>query len=139
MEIPNVNQTKSNDLEISCSLDKAFEQVKLSLNRIGHVGQENRAQQFIKGTIRYGLQSVKIRVSLIEREANKTTVVIQATSDDIWGAAAQNATKRVVETISNLDNPGYKPNRLGINPIALVALIVGFIFVVWWIINNITK
>ena len=55
-------------------------------------------------------------------------MLIQASSDDVWGAGAKNATKRLVETLRNLDNPGYQPDRLGMHPAALVGLLIGFVF-----------
>jgi len=76
----------------------------------------------------YGLQSVKVRTSLVERTPGKTNVVIQASSDDVWGVGAKHATKRLVETLRNLDNPGYAPDRLGMHPAALVGVVIGFVF-----------
>jgi hypothetical protein len=98
------------------------------MGRVGKVKKEDRQQQFVEGRIKYGLQSVKVRASLVEREAGKTNVLIQASSDDVWGAGAKNATKRLVEALRNLDNPGYQPDRLGMHPAALVGLLIGFVF-----------
>ena len=70
---------------------------------------------------------MKVNISLVERTAGETTIVIQASSDDVWGAGAKNATKRLVETILNHDNPGYQPDRLGMKPMALCGVIIGFI------------
>ena len=55
-------------------------------------------------------------------------MLIQASSDDVWGVGAKNATKRLVEALRNLDNPGYQPDRLGMHPAALVGLLIGFVF-----------
>lgn len=43
------------------------------------------------------------------------------------GAGAKNATKRLLETLRNLDNQGYQPDRLGMHPAALVGLLIGFV------------
>jgi len=32
--------------------------------------------------------------------------------------------------LRNVDNPGYKPDRLGIHPLALVGVLIGFGFLI---------
>ena len=125
---PNVDVISSNEVVISSPLAGAFDLVSQAMGRLGKVKKEDRQQQFVEGRIKYGLQSVKVRASLVEREAGKTNVLIQASSDDVWGAGAKNATKRLVEALRNLDNPGYQPDRLGMHPAALVGLLIGFVF-----------
>ncbi len=125
---PNVDVISSNEVVISSPLAGAFDLVSQAMGRLGKVKKEDRQQQFVEGRIKYGLQSVKVRASLVERDAGKTNVLIQASSDDVWGVGAKNATKRLVEALRNLDNPGYQPDRLGMHPAALVGLLIGFVF-----------
>ena len=70
-------------------------------------------------------------------------MVVQASSDDVWNAGGKAATKRLVETLLNLDNPGYQPDRLGIHPAALVGVIIGFVVligtIVFWILPPILE
>lgn len=82
---PKVDQISPNEVVISCALATAFTYVSGAISRLGKVKEENRGQQFIGGRIKYGLQPVKARASFVERESGKTNVVIQASSDDVWG------------------------------------------------------
>lgn len=121
-----VRTTRPNEVVISAPYDAAFEHVTKAMDKLGTVKSRDTEQQVIEGRIKHGLQSVRIRVSLVQRGQGETTAVIQASSDDIWGAGAKNATNRLVETLLNLDNPGYQPDRLGIHPAAFVGALIGF-------------
>lgn len=80
---------------------------------------------------------MKVRASLVERTPAEASAVIQASSDDNWGAGARDTTKRLVATLVNLDNPGYQPDRLGMHPAAVVGLLVGFVIVLSFVLNYI--
>lgn len=123
-----VDQVSQNEVVVCCSLGEAFPLVARALQKLGKLQKEDRPGQYVSGVIMYGLQSVKVRVSLVERDPGRTNVVIQASSDDVWGAGAKHATKRLIETLRNLDNPGYAPDRLGIHPAALLGAVIGFVF-----------
>lgn len=125
-----VNKIASNEVLMECRFQTAFDKVSEAIERLGNVKKSDKEQQYIEGKIKFGLQSVKIRVSFVERDEGKTNVVIQGSSDDVWGAAAKNATKRLMELLLNLDNPGYKPDRLGMHPLAIIGLVIGFIILV---------
>lgn len=122
-------QTRPNEVVISDSADAAADVVAHTINRLGRV-KRREGSQAVHGRIKYGLQSVKICASLVERVRGQTTIVIQASGDDVWGAAAKNATERLVEMLLNLDNPGYQPDRLGMHPGALVGFLIGFVLLV---------
>jgi len=124
-------QTGTNEIVISASFPLAFQQVSEAIQRLGSVKYQDKDQQFVEARIKHGLQSVKVRASLVERSPGETTVVIQASSDDVWKAGAKSATKRLVETLLNLDNPGYRPDRLGMHPGALIGGLLGFLLVVF--------
>lgn len=132
---PQVQQLSPNELVITCPFNEAFSLVANALRRIGKVHQEEPHRNYVAGRVMYGLQSVKVRISMVERVAGRTDVVIQASSDDVWGAGAKHATKRLVETLRNLDNPGYEPDRLGIHPAALVGALIGFVLLLLLILN----
>ena len=129
--LPKVHQTSPNEVVISCQINTAFDYVSEAIRRLGKVKQENRNQQFVKGFIRYGLHPVKIRVSLVERDQGKTTVVIQVFANiNCWTIGKKNVTKRLVETLMNIDNSGYQPDRRGMHPAMLVGRIIGTVFLV---------
>ena len=122
-----VRQMSANEAIIASAFDTAFDHVCDALGRLGSVEQVNRNEHSITGSIRYGLQSVDVHVSLEERSEKETSVVIQGSSDDVWGVAARSATKRLFETLSNLNNPDYQPNQLGMQFIKVVGVLIGFV------------
>ena len=129
-----IRQTRDNEVVIADTAGAAIEVVTFAIKRLGRV-KRREGNQAVHGRIKYGLQSVKICASLVERVPGQTTVVIQASGDDVWGAAARNATERLVEMLLNHDNPGYQPDRLGIHPAALVGLLIGVVFLVLFILR----
>lgn len=133
---PRVRRISDNEVVIEAPRTVAFEHVAEALEKLGTVKQRDPNQTFIDGRIKFGLQSVAMRVSVVERDPGQTTVVIQGSSDDVWGMGAKNASKRLVQMLENLDNPGFKADRLGIHPLALVGLGIGFMFVLWLIMEK---
>lgn len=121
-----VSQTRENEVTFADALAAAFPKVVKALSLVGSVSEENRAQQFIAGTVRYGLQSVKIRISLAEDGSEVTRAVIQAKGDDAFGVAAKSATNRLAEAMLNLDNPGYQPDRGGMSAGVLFGSLCAF-------------
>src|SRR5262249_13563920 len=127
---PQVRQTRDNEVVIGATAEAAHEMEADAENSLGTVKRRDRQRQSIDGRGKFGLQFVKVRASLVGRQQGEATVVIQASSDDIWAAGAKNATKRLVEMLLNLDNPGYQPDRLGMHPAALVGIMIGFVILV---------
>ncbi len=133
--MPKIEQISLNEVIIWCPLDTAFPYISEAIRRLGKIKQEDRSKQFIVGRIKRGLQFIKVRASLVEREQDKTTVVIQASSDDVFGLGEKSVKKRFIETLRNLDNPGYEPDRFGIHPSLLFGWIIGLIILLFVIIT----
>ena len=129
MNKPRVRRISDSEVVIEAPRSAAFEHVAEALEKLGTLKQRDPNQTFIDGRIRFGLQSVAMRVSLVERDPGQTTVVIQGSSDDALGMAAKNASKRLVQMLENLDNPGFKPDRLGIHPLALAGVVIGLVVI----------
>jgi uncharacterized membrane protein YdfJ with MMPL/SSD domain len=98
--------------------------------KIGSIKEKNKEGQFIKSKIKYGLKPVKVNSSLVERDEQETTVLIQASSNDIGSTAEDNVTERLIETLINLDNPGYEPDKRGVSTMAIVGSIILLIIIV---------
>lgn len=128
-----VDQISENEVIMHCSSSDALLRIRKAMELIGSVSASMTDQRVVSGKIKYGLQSVKIRVSIVERELGKVNAVIQGSSDDIRGVGAKSAAKRLIEVLRNLDNPGYKPDRLGVNPVALAGLVIGVVMVVFFL------
>jgi hypothetical protein len=132
---PRVQRRSDTEVLIFAPRSVAFEQVGTAMQKLGSVKTRDPGQTFIDGRIRYGLNPVKVRASLVERDPGQTTVVLQGTSGEVWGVAARNASRRLVQMIENLDNPSFKADRLGINPVALVVIVIAFAIVVFIIVS----
>jgi hypothetical protein len=135
--IPRVQRKSDSEAIIFAPKSIAFGQVAAAMAKLGSVKTRDPSQNFIDGRIKYGLNAVKVRASLVERDPGQTTVVMQGSSGEVWGVAAKNASKRLVEMLENMDNPGFKADRLGINPVALVAIVIVFVIVVAVIVSYI--
>jgi hypothetical protein len=87
----------------------------------------------LEGTVTYGFQQVKVRISWTP-DPEGTRLLLQGSSDDLWGAGARSALTRLEATIRNLDVPGYQVDRLGMHPAALVGMLIGFILLLLWLV-----
>jgi hypothetical protein len=128
-----VTQTRDNEVVFNKPFHETYRDVVNAVNRLGKVKQGEQSR--IVGTIKYGLQSVKVNTSVVEEDAGSTRVVIQASSDDVWQQGAKNATRRLIELLLNIENPGYEPDRLGMHPAALVGIIILFVIVLLFILS----
>lgn len=126
--------SRANEVTIEADAETAEECVAEAIKMLGRVTQREPGRA-VQGRVKYGLQSVKVRVSLVERRRGETNVVIQASGDDVWGTAARSATERLVEMLLNLDNAGYRPDRLGVSPGALVGMLILFVILVLLAVN----
>jgi TIR domain len=133
-DVLGIVRTSDNEIILATDVSSAVANVRSALERVGRVTTVNTAEQSVEGKVRFGLQSARLRISAVETERGRTRVVVQASGDDIWGAAAKSATRRLVETLSNLNNPGYRPDRLGMHPAALVGVLLGFILLLLFLI-----
>jgi hypothetical protein len=108
----------------------AFEHVAEALEKLGTVKQRDPDKNFIEGRIMWGFQSTSMRISLVERDPGQTAVVLQGSSTDAFGMGVRNASKRLVQMLENLDNPGFKVDRLGIHPVVLVLAVIAILLIV---------
>lgn len=129
------NPVAPNETILPCSPDAALNRVATAMAKVGQMRERNDAAQSVDGTVSFGFQRVKLHVSVVGEGADQSRVVVQGSSDDVWGAGAKNATKRFLETLRNLDNPGYQPNRRGIEPAALLGITVIFIVLVFVVVK----
>lgn len=126
-----MNRTK--EMSIEASPADAADRAERALEAIGK--KKKRTEDYMTGRIRYGLQSVEIRISWSQGDTGVTRIVLQGSSDDVWGKGAESALDRLETTIRNIDVPGYKPDRLGMHPAALVGLLILFVLVVLWFVG----
>ena len=61
---------------------------------IGKGVEVSRLTQTVTGKVRYGFQSVKLRVSVVDHGDSRSLVQIQPFSDDIWAGGARKGTDK---------------------------------------------
>ncbi len=115
------------EVETQQDFATSLQVAKAALQKLGKISNEQ--EHFFEGVVKYGFQRVKVRVSWV-KYPNKTKFIVQAQSDDIWNAGGKSARERLVGLIRNYNNQGYKIDRLGVHPFVLVAIAIGFVFVV---------
>jgi hypothetical protein len=132
---PGSDITKISENEIVYPGDTASTliDVAAALNKVGRIIKVDQEKLFVEGKVRYGLQSVWLRVSTFERDSLNTGIVIQGSSDDVWNAGGRSATKRFIETLTHLNTPGYRVDRLGLHPAAFVGVVSGFVLVLFFV------
>ena len=130
-----ITKVSENEIVYPGDIASTWNDVAAALQKLGRTTKPDQQKRFLEGKVRYGLQSVKLRVSLVERDSLQTGIVVQASSDDIWNAGGRNATKRLIETLTHLNTPGYRVDRLGVHPAALFGLVCG-IFILLFLIMN---
>lgn len=118
-----VTLVAANEALLGCSEQEAAERVRRALTAVGGVNQVTPEAHLIAGTIACGLQTVRVQVTLAT-ESTGTRVVVQAKSDDVRQLGAQNATRRLLEALANLDNPDYVPDRRGMSRGSLAVRII---------------
>jgi hypothetical protein len=81
--------------ETLADLERAF-------SSIGKVVEVSKLTASVTGKTRYGLQSVKLRISVLDQGTERSTIQIQGFGDDIWGAGARKGTDKLIRALESL-------------------------------------
>lgn len=85
--------------------EAALDDVMRAFTVIGKVVDVSNLTKTITGKVRYGLQSVKLRVSVVDQGEGQSVVRVQAFGDDIWGGGARKGTDKLVRALESGDRP----------------------------------
>lgn len=83
--------------------EQAYDIAKESLKQLGKLKKDNDDELTLFGTMSYGLQSVKINIS-IETQGTGSVIHIEATSDDVWEKGAKVALSKLMPSIEDALN-----------------------------------
>lgn len=86
------------ELELPEQPDVAYQRAREGLASIGKVIEEDSDQRFLRGTVRYGLQKVRMKVD-VEPTDTGSLVRIRALADDVWGKAAKATMRKLAGAI----------------------------------------
>jgi hypothetical protein len=89
------------DVFLRLEHDMAFALVEQAGQKIGKVLSSSKVTGSLEIKTRYGLQGVKLRVSLMPHEGG-TKVTVSGFGDDIWGGGARKGTDKLLKAIDAL-------------------------------------
>ncbi|MPZ70700.1 MAG: hypothetical protein GEU71_14405 [Actinobacteria bacterium] len=85
-------------LEISQPPDSVFIQARRALEGIGKIKEMDEDALFLRGSTRYGLQKVRLKV-FIKADGEGSRLTIKALADDVWGKGARKGCERLLEAL----------------------------------------
>lgn len=106
--------------------NESARRLKLALSALGRLEDASDATRSMIGTMKYGLQKVRLRITY-EANSNGTRICILGASDDIWGVASRNSSDRLLGALDRVDDPTWKPDKLGMSKSKLVMFVGSFV------------
>ena len=71
----------------------------ISIRSIGKVVEISKQTLTITAKVRYGLQSVRLRVSVLSQGDDRSLIQVQGFGDDIWGGGARKGTDKLLRAL----------------------------------------
>jgi hypothetical protein len=68
------------------------------LASVGKVTEEDETERFLRGSARYGLQKVRLKIN-VDGDQGGSVVRVRAQGDDLWGKAARTVVRRLSEAL----------------------------------------
>ena len=90
--------TAEETIEWAGSPAQCFERAVAAMADAGSVVEEDESELFIRGTTRYGLQKVRIKIKIDECDAG-AVLCLSAFADDVWGRGARVGIRRFLESL----------------------------------------
>jgi hypothetical protein len=81
---------------------ETFADVERAFSSIGKVAEVSKLTLSLTGRTRYGLQSVKLRVSVLWQGEGRSLIQIQGFGDDVWGGGARKGTDKLIRALEAL-------------------------------------
>jgi hypothetical protein len=85
-------------VELSVTPDAAFAKVSRAFEVIGKLEDANPTTRTVVGKARYGLNPVRLRVSILSAPAG-SVLEIAGKGQDVWGAASRKVTDKLLAAI----------------------------------------
>ena len=89
------------EIFLALDLEDAFSLIESAGASVGKVISSSKITGTLDIKTRYGLQGVKLRVSLVPHERG-TSVSIGGFGDDIWGGGARKGTDKLLRAIDQI-------------------------------------
>lgn len=88
----------SRDVELRTTADDALTRTEAALAQVGKVKDVTRPEHRVKGSIRYGLQTVLVKAH-VKANGDVSTVSLKAQGDDVWGVGAKKVLQKWADAI----------------------------------------
>ena len=86
--------------ELALPPDEAWQRLKSAFAKIGKVEDASESTKYLVGKARYGLNPVRLRISVLSGAAPDTSVLdIQGRGQDIFGGASRKVIDRLLEAM----------------------------------------
>jgi hypothetical protein len=82
-------------IDTNHSAEKAYQIIKTAYKQLGKLRQENNTELSLFGTSTYGLQTIKINIS-VESLGTNSVIHIEATSDDVFEKGAKTMLEKII-------------------------------------------
>lgn len=86
-------------MELAADADAAFSSARAALEEIGKVEELNPTTRTLVGKARYGLNPVRLRISVLSGPAGGSILEIGGKGQDVWGAASRKATDKFLAAL----------------------------------------
>lgn len=87
------------EVEYPSPVDQTMADLQQAIASVGKVLEVSPTLNTVVGKCRYGLQSVKLRVAVIDTGRGTSLVKVVAFADDIWGGGARKGTDKVLKAM----------------------------------------
>ena len=92
--------TAKSELTLSVPPLQAFARVVAAMDSIGDIKERDDDDLFLRGTTRYGLQLIRLKVKIVPEETG-ALVTVRALGDDIWGKGAREGCRRFLNAMGS--------------------------------------
>jgi hypothetical protein len=75
------------------SATEAFDRSTAAMAKIGKVKEVDASEFFIRGTTRYGLQKIRLKIRIVQ-DVEGPRFEVEAFADDVWSKGARKGIKR---------------------------------------------
>lgn len=93
--------TRSRELTYDKEPEATFNDLRRALETVGKVQEADPESFFLRGSTRFGLQKVRLKIS-IARSDQGSTVSINALADDVWGMGAKKGIERLIRALNEV-------------------------------------
>ena len=105
-----------------------------AINSVGKVTSADHSSGVIKGWGKYGLNKVKMSMTLSERDGF-TLVTVSAKNGSVSSSPSRSVVDRVKDALANDGVAGYEPDRVGMSKSALIGSVIAVAIIVFVVLN----